>query len=1032
MLKNENANITQSVDVHEKALSAFKTAGNLFTLMNGKEPANINYLNQENNWKFVKLSGWTHAERMSGKSPLVDYQTAINKLIEVKQAQLDASEQSHIIPGDYRLGLMAEQGYLFLDLDHVDDEIYSYRELGTGLIKQISDLTKNTYCEISQSGSGVHFLFMGIKTIKCDRDNRAKVPFEFYDQDHFATLTGNVIDQKHTQVQVLDQAEIIKLEKFLLGQQHYDEITKPKKEDTQKVPASSSDASFGNDLTVKEVEDLACEKDKEFDDLFHAVGVTENNRSEMDWALAKKLIFWTNHDVEKANAIFKDSELYALPGRSDKWEEPGHAKDGRTYGQLTLDNANKTVSASKGFKYKKSSKSGNLDHLLKAVKKAKKAHKLHYKSMDDLFGALKIAGQQWHKDHDKKLKGGEVKPAEMKGRDVLDILETLQLWGIPYNNYTDNILYVPIHFYDWSDGIWKGNTQIINQMIQAINPSITSDRVRENLRNTIKADRIAKPMQLSKSANHDLIAVQNGVFDQATKKLHPFDPYKYVFTQKIATRYVDNPQLSPLGTIKWTPEKWFKEVAGESENKLTLIWQTILACIQGNCWIKKMVLLLDDDLGNTGKSTFLKLIRSLIGQANYAAYDVSQLDNPNILYSIIGKQCVLGDEFDSSNPRNFVKNSTFFKNIVGNGPVRVKQLYTDSYATELNVFLLQTGNSFPRFGDNGSPVFNRIRVIKFTKQYENNPENTKVIKDYVIDPRVLEWVLHYALNNVKIDGTLIDTKESQDEIKQEKTSSNSFDAFCDEVLDHLRYLYLPLQTVYNLYYNYCVSSNFSKAEILGKQFFKHKIEKMPNSFNWEYSRGRIKKTYLATHIFLSISEAALFDAQNGYGFVTRDDLFDKEQDFFPKVVKIWEKAAGTRANTTEEGSAYALSSAKKIEDNEQHKAFYGQSTTNGNVDFTDSHWIYFRTSWLTNRQMRSKIDDYFARYDRFFELAVKLNYFFGYSHKYAVINKQGIGHVIMVLRKLCKNNNFDTLTDQQRLDLKENYGDILKLFNIDL
>ena len=57
------------------------------------------------------------------------------------------------------------------------------------------------------------------------------------------------------------------------------------------------------------------------------------SQSEADAALCMILAFWTRKDSLKIDEIFRSSQLMR-----DKWDRK-HSKDGRTYGQMTIDSA---------------------------------------------------------------------------------------------------------------------------------------------------------------------------------------------------------------------------------------------------------------------------------------------------------------------------------------------------------------------------------------------------------------------------------------------------------------------------------------------------------------------------------------------------------------------------------------------------------------------------------------------------------------------------------------------------------------------
>ena len=70
-----------------------------------------------------------------------------------------------------------------------------------------------------------------------------------------------------------------------------------------------------------------------FDKLFGGDWSDYPSQSEGDYELCKLFAFWTSKDPTQMDALFRKSGLYR-----DKWDER-HASDGRTYGQITMENA---------------------------------------------------------------------------------------------------------------------------------------------------------------------------------------------------------------------------------------------------------------------------------------------------------------------------------------------------------------------------------------------------------------------------------------------------------------------------------------------------------------------------------------------------------------------------------------------------------------------------------------------------------------------------------------------------------------------
>lgn len=192
-----------------------------------------------------------------------------------------------------------------------DNPFYEFYQLGT-------------YCEISPSGKGMHFYFKGDLPDKSFKNSKTGV--EMYSKNRYFTVTGNSVNPEFNKV--IDGTEIIKP----LYEKHK----------THKEVSSNNSLIIqdkGNDIEIDDlIHKIMNSKGKEkFYSLFYEGDTNEygNDDSSADQALANILMWWTNHDLEKANLMFKQSALYR-----DKWDS---RRGNSTYGMNTLLEASRIV-----------------------------------------------------------------------------------------------------------------------------------------------------------------------------------------------------------------------------------------------------------------------------------------------------------------------------------------------------------------------------------------------------------------------------------------------------------------------------------------------------------------------------------------------------------------------------------------------------------------------------------------------------------------------------------------------------------------
>jgi putative DNA primase/helicase len=222
------------------------------------------------------------------------------------------------------LGIRVEGNIIAIDLDHClkDGKL---DQLGAEVVAHF----KNTYIEISPSGTGLHIFVLMPTGFIYDKDTYyiKRGPVEVYAAgctNRFVTVTGNVYQEKDIS---LEETGI----KWLL------ETIMPRITPVKQATVQLSNESYLLDDSVLAVASTAKNKEK-FNKLWS--GSTEGyaSNSEADLALCTILAFYANGNADQIDRLFRKSNLMRA-----KWNEK-HGTD--TYGNITIA---KAVSSLKSF-----------------------------------------------------------------------------------------------------------------------------------------------------------------------------------------------------------------------------------------------------------------------------------------------------------------------------------------------------------------------------------------------------------------------------------------------------------------------------------------------------------------------------------------------------------------------------------------------------------------------------------------------------------------------------------------------------------
>jgi hypothetical protein len=216
--------------------------------------------------------------------------------------------------------LTQEDGLVGIDMDHVLDEAGGL----TAKARAVVERFPNTYWEWSPSGEGLHGFVKGMIPSSAKPEGAG---IELYAQRRFLTLTGHRLEG--TGPNILDYSEeILRL---------HGELKPPR--EARRPAALSSGPPPLNRLSDEAVIRMAKQEKNgtRFTRLWeHGDWSGFTSASNGDWHIIWRLLFYTGPDPERLDRLYRQSAMYHLPDRMEKWDDP---RGDRTYGQLTIAHA---------------------------------------------------------------------------------------------------------------------------------------------------------------------------------------------------------------------------------------------------------------------------------------------------------------------------------------------------------------------------------------------------------------------------------------------------------------------------------------------------------------------------------------------------------------------------------------------------------------------------------------------------------------------------------------------------------------------
>lgn len=360
-----------------------------------------------------------------------------------------------------------------------------------------------------------------------------------------------------------------------------------------------------------------------------------------------------------------------------------------------------------------------------------------------------------------------------------------------------------LHIYQ--EGVYiNGSREIESAMIQHI-PGLTRAKRAEVLS---YLDLLVSGNLTSTDAN--LIAFKNGVYNVETDELKEFSP-DVIVTNKINHNY--NPAA-------------YNELADRTLNKLACGDESVRALLEeciGYCFYRRSELrksfVLTGEKRN-GKSTYLAILKALLGDENTAALDLGELGDRFSPASLYGKLANIGDDISD----DFISNPAIFKKIASGDWIKGEHKGKDEFFFKPYAKLLFSANNIPRIKDKSGAVLDRLVIIPFDAQFsKDDPDFDPYIKYKLIQEESIEYLITLGIKGLRrvLENQEFTVSEKvQKSIQEYSENNNPILLFFKE---DVKIENEPTNSIYSKYKDFCISNNFTPISNIefSKQVKKH-------------------------------------------------------------------------------------------------------------------------------------------------------------------------------------------------------------------
>lgn len=352
-----------------------------------------------------------------------------------------------------------------------------------------------------------------------------------------------------------------------------------------------------------------------------------------------------------------------------------------------------------------------------------------------------------------------------------------------------------LHSYD--DGVYVAGTKIIESKMLEILPSI-----RRSNRQEVLSYIDIKSLKNYSSQDANFIAFKNGVYNIKEKRLEPYTP-NIIITNKIDYDYEPSAKCSLVDEI-------MDKLACHQRDLVNLLYEIIAYTFYRRNELGKFFILTGS--GANGKSTYLDMIRTLLGSKNISSLDVSELDQRFKTSELAGKLANIGDDISDS----YIKDTSILKKLVTGEAVTAERKGLDPFMFENYSKLLFSANSIPRLGKGSDTkaLNRRMVIVPFNATFSpKDPDYKPYIKYDLRQENAIKYLIVKsieALHRILENNGFTKSELADRELEKYEYENNPILGFFDD-LEETDYLNQPTKDVYKLYTEYCLRNGLNSV-----------------------------------------------------------------------------------------------------------------------------------------------------------------------------------------------------------------------------
>jgi len=433
-----------------------------------------------------------------------------------------------------------------------------------------------------------------------------------------------------------------------------------------------------------------------------------------------------------------------------------------------------------------------------------------------------------HKIEEKKNENKKKEREKLKDKEIKAVI---------LNDLMERFIFVTADdnedVYVYKDGIYVPGEKLIKAETEKIIGDEASTYLITEIINHIKRRTYVPRSLFNKDKNY--LPVKNGLLNLKDFTLHPFDTSK-IYTYQLPVEYdaeADCPNI----------KNFISNIVRKED--IPILQEFLGYCLYPDMPAHKSLWLYGT--GRNGKTTFVNLLRILLGDICTVSVSIEELDGRHRFSKarLFGKLVNIISEPPVQDKMETVE----FKKLTGgdlvSAEVKNKQNTIDFVNFAKFIIL---GNKFPEVEDTTSAFWERVIVIEFPNQFIGNAipnyERVLVEKDGVAG--FLNWCLE-GLKRLEARGFKFSESKSSAQKKAEfMRMSNSARAFIEERCEFKPSAYISKGDLYDSYKLFCEREGLA---IVGKKRFSEIVGEIPRVYaKHKKIGGKIQRAWFGIRV----------------------------------------------------------------------------------------------------------------------------------------------------------------------------------------